>query len=46
MKISSYLIPVVWSDSIPILYRYEKRKKTCEQIFVKDTNNMKQQIVL
>ena len=35
MKISSYLIPVVWSGSIPISYRYEKRKKDMRTNFCK-----------
>ena len=35
MKISSYLIPVVWSGSIPIAYRYEKRKKDMRTNFCK-----------
>ena len=35
MKISSYLIPVTWSDSIPIAYRYEKCKKDMRTNFCK-----------
>ena len=35
MKISSYLIPVVWTGSIPIAYRYEKRKKDMRTSFCK-----------
>ena len=35
MKISTYLIPVKWSGSIPIQYRYEKFKKDMRKTFCK-----------
>ena len=35
MKIASYLIPVVWSGSIPTAYRYEKCKKDMRSNFCK-----------
>ena len=35
MKLSTYLIPVIWYGSIPIEYRYEKRKKDMRTNFCK-----------
>lgn len=45
MKKSTYLIPTDCNIFSPIEYRYDKRKKTCELVFVKDIKNMKQPIV-
>ena len=35
MKVSTYLIPTVWSPFVPIVYRYEKRKKDMRTSFCK-----------
>ena len=35
MKLSTYLIPVTWYGSIPVVYRYEKRKKDMRTNFCK-----------
>ena len=35
MKKSTYLIPIIWNMSTPIVYRYEIRKKDMRTIFCK-----------
>lgn len=35
MKVSTYLIPTVWNPFVPIVYRYEKRKKDMRTSFCK-----------